>query len=141
MDVDGKQSKVALLKHSGHRFLERESFQCPQHEKGPDHRMPGEGNFLRRGKNTHFDHRRLVGRRKDEHGFRQIHFAGDLLELDIGQPIGIGKHRDRIPTEWFVGKYIRMVELQFALLGHRLLTKVAGGMLPRVGFFCKGRYL
>ncbi len=79
--------------------------------------MAGKRNLLRGSENADLDHRRLIRRGKHEHGLGEIHFTGDLLQLEIGQARGIRDHRHRIAAEGHIGEDIRLVELKRASLG------------------------
>jgi hypothetical protein len=116
--LDRKQSDIALVQQTGHRASQRHQPQLRQEIKCPDHRMAGKGQLLRRREDPQPDHRRLVGRRKHEDRLGEVHLPGDLLELIVGEPVGIGKHGNGITAERLGGKHIGLIELQRAAIRH-----------------------
>ena len=60
-------------------------------------------------------------RREDKRGFRKIEFPGDLLHLDITEPLGFGQHGKLIATEVSTGEDVTDKEV---IIQSRSIEKV-----------------
>ena len=132
MQFDGKQADIALVQNAGHRLLQWDPLERAQRIKRADDRMPGKGNFLRRCKDTDLSGGGRFRRREDEHGLREIHLPGDLLEFLIRQLLRIRNHGNGIAAEREAGKHIRLVECEDAALALSIMDGTLGEALHNV---------
>ena len=97
--IDGKQPDVAFLHDTSHGFRSGNQAQLREYMHGAHDWVTREGNFLGRCENAKADDSSRVCRWKHEDALGEIHLAGDLLKLSVGETLGFGKHRNRFPPK------------------------------------------